>query len=165
MQILFRLCHSKFIIFLYLFIYLFSFRFVGPQGPPGPPGIPGRSGPQGPPGSSGKRGRKGPRGVPGPQGKRGLRGPPGPPGKSAQQRTNHRGGGQLGKLCNLFFFSQNLFFFLTLFTWNFNAFPFGCFLFFKTMLTNIFLFRIATLHFKAFPHHNSKRDTKCFNTM
>ena len=111
MQILFRLCHSKFILFLYLIIYLFSFRFVGPQGPPGPPGIPGRTGPQGPPGSSGKRGRKGLRGVPGPQGKRGLRGPPGPPGKSAQQRTNHRGGGQLGKLCNLFFFSQNLFFF------------------------------------------------------
>ena len=53
MQILFRLCHSKFIIFLYLFIYLFSFRFVGPQGPPGPPGIPGRTGPQGPPWSSG----------------------------------------------------------------------------------------------------------------
>ena len=116
MQILFRLCHSKFILFLYLIIYLFSFRFVGPQGPPGPPGIPGRTGPQGPPGSSGKRGRKGLRGLPGPQGKRGLRGPPGSPGKSAQQRTNHRGGGQLGKLCNLFSFSQNLFFFLTLFT-------------------------------------------------
>ncbi|XP_022792169.1 uncharacterized protein LOC111331337 isoform X1 [Stylophora pistillata] len=67
----------------------------GPQGPPGPPGIPGRSGPQGPPGSSGRRGRKGPRGVPGPQGKRGIRGPPGPLGKSAPQRTNQSGGGQL----------------------------------------------------------------------
>lgn len=67
----------------------------GPQGPPGPPGIPGRTGPQGPPGLSSRRGRKGPRGVPGPQGKRGRRGPPGPPGKSAQQRTNHSGGGQL----------------------------------------------------------------------
>lgn len=50
--------------------------------------MPGRTGPRGPPGSSGRRGRKGPRG------------PPGNPGKSAQQRTNHSGGGQLGKTCN-----------------------------------------------------------------
>ena len=111
MQILFRLSHTKFILFLYQFIYLFSFRSVGFQGPPGPPGIPGRTGPQGPPGSSGKRGRKGLRGMPGPQGKRGLRGPPGPPGKSAQQRTNHRGGGQLGKLFNLSSFFLKIFFF------------------------------------------------------
>ena len=96
----FRLSHTKFIVFLHQFIHQFSFRFVGPQGPPGPPGIPGRTGRQGPPGSSGKRGRKGPKGVPGPQGKRGIRGPPGPPGKSAQRRTNHSGGGQLGKSCN-----------------------------------------------------------------
>ena len=38
--------------------------------------------------------------MPGPQGKRGIRGPPGPPGKSAQRRTNHSGGGQLGRSCN-----------------------------------------------------------------
>lgn len=50
--------------------------------------MPGRTGPRGPPGSSGRRGRKGPRG------------PPGNPGKSAQQRTNHSCGGQLGKTCN-----------------------------------------------------------------
>lgn len=62
--------------------------------------MPGRTGLRGPPGSSGRRGRKGPRGVPGPQGKRGIRGPPGNPGKSAQQRTNQSGGGQLGKSCN-----------------------------------------------------------------
>ena len=79
------------ILFLYQFIHLFSFRFVGPQGPLGPPGIPGHTG---------RRGRKGPKGVPGPQGKRGIRGPAGPLGKSAQQRTNHSGGGQIGKSCN-----------------------------------------------------------------
>ena len=125
----FRLSHTKFIIFLHQFIHQFSFRFVGPQGPPGPPGIPGRTGRQGPPGSSGKRGRKGPKGVPGPQGKRGIRGPPGPPGKSAQRRTNHSGGGQLGKSCNEYllivvFIVVIVFlnFFLTRLTWNFNAF-------------------------------------------
>ena len=79
------------ILFLYQFIHLFSFRFVGPQGPLGPPGKPGHTG---------RRGRKGPKGVPGPQGKRGIRGPAGPLGKSAQQRTNHSGGGQIGKSCN-----------------------------------------------------------------
>ena len=99
-QFFFKLSHTKFIAFLHQFTYQFSFRFVGPQGPPGPPGIPGRTGRQGPPGSSGKRGRKGPKGVLGPQGKRGIRGPPGPPGKSAQRRTNHSEGGQLGKSCN-----------------------------------------------------------------
>lgn len=78
-------------VFLYWFIHQFSFRYVGPRGLPGPAGIPGRTGPQGPPGSSGRKGRKGPRGVPGPQEKRGRRGPP--------RRTNHSGGGQLGKSC------------------------------------------------------------------
>ena len=67
-RVSFTLLTSSFkILFLYQFIHLFSFRFVGPQGPPGPPGIPGHTGPPGPPGSSGRRGRKGPKGVPGPQ--------------------------------------------------------------------------------------------------
>ena len=103
------------ILFLYQFIHLFSFRFVGPQGPPGPPGIPGHTGPPGPPGSSGRRGRKGPKGVPGPQGKRGIRGPAGPPGKSAQQRTNHSGGGQLGKSCNEYLLMVVFWFFFNIF--------------------------------------------------
>ena len=103
------------ILFLYQFIHLFSFRFEGPQGPPGPPGIPGHTGPPGPPGSSGRRGRKGPKGVPGPQGKRGIRGPAGPPGKSAQQRTNHSGGGQLGKSCNEYLLMVVFWFFFNIF--------------------------------------------------
>ena len=162
----FRLSHTKFIVFLHQFIHQFSFRFVGPQGPPGPPGIPGRTGRQGPPGSSGKRGRKGPKGVPGPQGKRGIRGPPGPPGKSAQRRTNHSGGGQLGKSCNQYLLKVVfvdvivfLIFFLTRLTWNFNTFSFRWFFTFQDDKNRPLFFRIATLHFKAFPHHNSERDT------
>ena len=96
----------------------------------------------------------------------GTPGSPGLSGRTSPDLPNYSGRGQLGKSSNEYPLIVVLVVFVVLNHIYLKLMPFHSAAFtFQNGNNRPLFFRIATLHLKASPRHNSERDTKCSDTL